>query len=59
MILCILFDVLDTLMNGEEFSKVDIKVLQCPNDLVVRKLRGVLASRSYQSSRKAYAASPD
>lgn len=44
MILCILFDVLDALMNGEKFSKVDIKVPQCPNDLVVRKLRGVLAS---------------
>ena len=44
MILCILFDVLDALMNGEKFSKVDIKVPQCLNDLVVRKLRGVLAS---------------
>jgi hypothetical protein len=27
-------------MSSQEFSKADIKVLQCPNDLVVRKLRG-------------------
>jgi hypothetical protein len=43
MILCISLT-LDTLINGEEFSKVDVKVLYCPNDLVVRKLRGVLVS---------------
>jgi hypothetical protein len=62
MTLCISFDALGTLINGEEFRKVDIKVLLCPDDLVVRKIEGCVRLPDLsktQSSRKAYEVRPD